>query len=65
LRRLRACERRLMWMGWCVVSDVSRYRRAVEMIRRGAEDESVRIATGLSRTVIKTLRQDIEREDRQ
>lgn len=32
------------------------------MIRRGAEDESVRIATGLSRTVIDSLRQDIGKE---
>lgn len=47
------------------MSDESIYRRAVEMIRRGAEDESVRIATGLSKPVIKTLRQDIEREDEQ
>jgi hypothetical protein len=47
------------------MSDESIYRRAVEIIRGGAEDESVRIATGLSRTVIRALRHDIKREDKQ
>lgn len=47
------------------MSDESRYRRAVEMIRGGAEDGSVRIATGLSRTVIDSLRQDIGKEQEQ
>lgn len=45
------------------MSDRSRYRKAMLMIRRGDADESIRIATGLSRTVIRTLRQDIKKED--
>jgi hypothetical protein len=47
------------------MSDRSRYRKAMLMIRRGDADESIRIATGLPRTVIQTLRNDLKKKDEQ
>lgn len=38
-----------------------RARKAVELIRMGADDETIRLATGYSHAVIQALRDDIER----